>query len=314
MPGKSKQQLLAMYAKLVEHSNAYRVAPPANEPEIYKWIDRGDQTARDRAEQEMVSWAKNVQAAKQNLDQPERSIPPTPVEIQANADSRDAQARRPRLAEKVDLATMTPKAATTTTAAPRAATTTTTRAAPRVATPTTAAPKAATTTATPPRLPPNVVGFGDKIVDFAVKAVNDGQQIGNGECWTLANEAMKAAGASAPEWRYKLQGGTLNFGTLITEVTPDKTDEITKAKPGDILQCYNTRVVEQSGRKLMAVQHTAIVEKVVGTSVTIIECGRGIRPRRDQMEVGRLVAGTLKVWRAVAPPPGEEALWNVQYG
>lgn len=82
------------------------------------------------------------------------------------------------------------------------------------------------------------------IVGFATS--NIGKQVGNGECWTLAAEAMKAAGAEPPK------GYT--FGDEI---------RLNQIQPGDILQFTSARFDEPGYWAIMGTpNHTAVVYTV----------------------------------------------------
>jgi hypothetical protein len=165
----------------------------------------------------------------------------------------------------------------------------------------TAAPNAATTTTPAP-----VVDFGKAIANFAVKAVKEQKVIGNGECWTLANDAIAAAGAWPPMWRSTFQEGALNFGTLIGVVDRNNKDAITKAQPGDILQFYNACLMVE-GQSIQIAKHTGIVAKVTGgTRVMTIEANVAYvkTPQAQWRDFNGLLSGKVKVWRAVAKGPG----------
>ena len=82
----------------------------------------------------------------------------------------------------------------------------------------------------------------EKIVAFAKGKL--GEQVGNGECWTLAHEAVKAAGAKSSGaykdspakgdyvWGKLVYGVGIKDGKLYEENTTDKL----KPEPGDIIQ------------------------------------------------------------------------------
>ncbi len=94
---------------------------------------------------------------------------------------------------------------------------------------------------------------GQKILQFAISHL--GQQVGNGECWTLAAEAMKAAGAQPPD------GYT--FGDEIP---------LRSIKPGDVLQFTTARFDEPGFYAIMgAPNHTAIVYSGTGDRVFILQ-------------------------------------------
>ena len=84
-----------------------------------------------------------------------------------------------------------------------------------------------------------------------------GKQVGNGECWTLAHNALAAAGAKRPGQEL----GVYVFGTAVA---------LQDARAGDILQFQNVKFVSPSGAWQMFGQHTAIVTGRSGNTIQII--------------------------------------------
>jgi hypothetical protein len=89
-----------------------------------------------------------------------------------------------------------------------------------------------------------------------------GKQVGSGECWDLANEALKAAGARQPG-----QGG---YGSYVfgKEVT------LKDVQPGDILQFENVVFKHTSANGSWSTNnfphHTAVVKKVQGRQIELL--------------------------------------------
>jgi len=95
--------------------------------------------------------------------------------------------------------------------------------------------------------------LNQQILDFAIKHV--GTEVGNGECWTLADEAMRSAKATHPDIFVWGRALTSNETVL----------------PGDIIQF--TSVHLQNGKwweHLGDPDHTAIVREVKSTGVYVI--------------------------------------------
>lgn len=93
---------------------------------------------------------------------------------------------------------------------------------------------------------------GQRILQFATSHL--GQQVGNGECWTLAADAMRAAGAQPPD------GYT--FGDEIP---------LRSMRPGDILQFTTARFDEPGYYAIMgAPNHTAVVYSTAGDRVFML--------------------------------------------
>jgi hypothetical protein len=126
-----------------------------------------------------------------------------------------------------------------------------------------------------------------------------GQQVGNGECWTLAAEALKAAGALPPKGYV--------FGRQLAK------DE--KWWPGDVIQfktCKfneklfgNRHVIIQAG----APNHTAIYGgKQNGMSMIAEQNVNGRKTvATSLLDFDSLVSGTYKVYRPLMPARASSA-------
>ncbi|MDA1015846.1 MAG: hypothetical protein O3A00_15495 [Planctomycetota bacterium] len=106
---------------------------------------------------------------------------------------------------------------------------------------------------------PDIGRLNKKVVEFCV--ANLGKQVGNGECWTLANEALIYAKAKPAVW--------YTFGRQIG------LDEVI---PGDILQFETARFDEANSYATMgAPNHTAVVYSVQGKNIFILQQNFGKR-------------------------------------
>ena len=81
-----------------------------------------------------------------------------------------------------------------------------------------------------------------------------GQQVGNGECWTLADEAFKACGARRPGGDLRVWGPQIH----------PKTDKI---HPGDIVEFRSAKFKDGSAT---GPEHTAVVVAVVSRRKIVI--------------------------------------------
>jgi hypothetical protein len=91
------------------------------------------------------------------------------------------------------------------------------------------------------------------ILDFAAR--NMGKEVGNGECWTLADEAMKSAGTTHPD--------VYIWGRALAKNE--------KVLPGDIIQFKSVRLQMGTRWELLGdPDHTAIVRKVNSRGVYVI--------------------------------------------
>jgi hypothetical protein len=104
------------------------------------------------------------------------------------------------------------------------------------------------------------VSPNQRVVDFARSKL--GQQVGNGECWTLAYQALDAAGAKRPG-----QDGltVYQFGDVVA---------LGQLKPGDVLQFENVNFKHTNANgswySSSYPHHTAIVAAVAGTRITLL--------------------------------------------
>jgi hypothetical protein len=102
--------------------------------------------------------------------------------------------------------------------------------------------------------------LNQRVLDFAAGKV--GQVVGNGECWTLAAQALDAAGAERPG-----QDGldSYQFGTVV---------DLSAVVPGDVLQFEDTNFLhtnpDGSWYSLSFPHHTAIVSTVSATHITVL--------------------------------------------
>jgi hypothetical protein len=119
---------------------------------------------------------------------------------------------------------------------------------------------------------------------------NMGKQVGNGECWTLADQALLAAGAKRPN-----TGGLgLNeFGKAVGGINPPAS----VMKPGDIIQFEGVKVVDGFSTNDFG-HHTAIVQSVQGTHVTMLN--QNVNGQRfvqtTTIDFTKVTQGTYKVF------------------
>ncbi len=119
--------------------------------------------------------------------------------------------------------------------------------------------------------------LAESIVGFARRA--EGRQVGDGECFSLADQALSQAGAQSAAY--------------YTDITPDgdyiwgKPVSVASARPGDILQFRNFRIVRRITTTITGADgalartqseeveerdhHTAIVTQNLGTVLAVAE-------------------------------------------
>lgn len=121
------------------------------------------------------------------------------------------------------------------------------------------------------------------IVRFAVSQL--GKKVGNGECWTLAAEALEAAGAEPPKM--------YDFGEEI---------ELSEITPGDILQFTSARFDRADGGYVImgTPNHTAIVYAINGDQVFVLHqnFGQKIVTVLD-INFDNMTSGSVQAYRAV---------------
>jgi hypothetical protein len=140
---------------------------------------------------------------------------------------------------------------------------------------------------------------------------NLGRMVGNGECWTLGQRALKAAGAQPPQMYV--------WGSLLQTLQAESTEEEVAAAcavlaPGDILQFTSCKFEWQAAdsegqlvrlrRESGHPHHTAVVERVGPPdaardgvqAVHVLQQNPGA-VHRSQYVLGDLSSGTLQLWR-----------------
>jgi hypothetical protein len=143
--------------------------------------------------------------------------------------------------------------------------------------------------------------LGDRIVAFALSW--QGQQVGDGECFALADSALSQAGAkSAADFAEITPDADYVWGTPVP---------LAKIRPGDILQFRDFRIRRLITRTLRSADgqvassqgeelesrdhHTAIVERITGGTASILEQNVGSLGKvvqRRQIELAPAVLTT----------------------
>lgn len=159
------------------------------------------------------------------------------------------------------------------------------------------------------KTPPKTVN--DRVVEFAKAHL--GEQVGNGECWTLANEALKSAEArSSNAYIDSPDKGDYVWGDLVyaREIKNGKAVEMAKPKtkimPGDIVQFRDAKF---AGRKpeggtysKSAPHHTAIVLKANADDGTIVMLHQNFGGKKTVMEVTFTPADLQEGWMKIYHP------------
>jgi hypothetical protein len=114
--------------------------------------------------------------------------------------------------------------------------------------------------------------IGERVVSFASR--RRGERVGNGECFTLADRALRSASAKS----------AADFGavTPTTDYVWGTSVSLSDLQPGDIIQFrgyrYDREIVTETSREITTTEdsqerphHTAIVQSVDGGAVTVLE-------------------------------------------
>jgi hypothetical protein len=113
---------------------------------------------------------------------------------------------------------------------------------------------------------------------------NRGKKVGDGECWSLANEAFKQTGARRPGSNLRVWGRQLN----LKRESP---------QPGDILECDRTRFSDGS---YVPSKHTAVIVSVNSPSLVRIAeqnfAGKRKVTERD-LDLNGVKSGSIYIYR-----------------
>jgi len=123
-----------------------------------------------------------------------------------------------------------------------------------------------------------------------------GRQVGNGECWTLAADALEAVGA--------MRSVCFVHGAPIYARTSDSATKDVDIARGDIIQFWNAKLRSRDGLRTQnagSPGHTSVVTGVEGSMVRVVESniGHDKRVQRGKYDLGTLVEGRVDVFRPV---------------
>ena len=133
---------------------------------------------------------------------------------------------------------------------------------------------------------PLVPALNEHVLKFAVE--RRGEQVGNGECWTLAADAITAAGGERP--RGYVHGRELRPGETVL--------------PGDVMQFNSVRLQNRKGWRTMGhPDHTAVIQSASGSKTYSIlhqNTGGGEDGKKVQsltINLAEMTSGTIKIYR-----------------
>jgi hypothetical protein len=134
--------------------------------------------------------------------------------------------------------------------------------------------------------------LNSRVLRFAVERI--GEQVGNGECWTLAADALVDAGGARPR------------GYTFGEEIP-----LSRVVPGDILQFTSAKWELRTPAGRLRVEtgprHTAIVRRVDGSRILYLHQNWGgvRRVGEGELDTAALASGTVQAYR---PQPASRGL------
>ncbi len=139
-----------------------------------------------------------------------------------------------------------------------------------------------------------------RILTYAEAEV--GTQVGDGQCGSLAIGALNFAGAKSNFDRMD-PNGDFAWGQLGTTLTA-RSHDVSQVRPGDVIQFRNAQTVTRNGYSTSwqtADHHTAIVESVSGTTITVLNqnVNGQLTVQRGTWNVADLTGGTMWVYHPV---------------
>jgi hypothetical protein len=147
--------------------------------------------------------------------------------------------------------------------------------------------------------------YGDKIVQWCYARM--GQQVGNGECWTLADEALKAVGEQTNPPCMPSQ--SLVHGHIVYEHvhghSPVWADDIIRA--GDIVQWLSAKYERRErgrivyGSSVGAPDHTAVVTKYSDGVILVLHQNTGGAKvvKTGEFRFAEMVGGEIRIYRPI---------------
>lgn len=148
--------------------------------------------------------------------------------------------------------------------------------------------------------------LGEKVVKFCKQ--NKGKMVGDGECGTLAQAALKEAGARpVNEFTESPGPGDYAWGELVfvLEVQGGKrtrTPADAKARPGDVIQ-FRDAAFRKGGGIALFPHHTAIVAEVKSNGDLVVYEQNMLGKKevtQGTLSPGGMSAGWIRVYRPVA--------------
>jgi hypothetical protein len=157
----------------------------------------------------------------------------------------------------------------------------------------------------------NISSYNEDVATWCESQM--GTQVGNGECWTLANDALKAVATSRTSAGQEpcmasqafVHGGLIFSYLPAVSSSPNPPGGIKEAgvARGDIIQFLSAHF-KDGGRQQWAgmPDHTSVITgvKADGTLEVVEQNSGGVKiVKRGSYEMGQLVGGEVRIFRPV---------------
>ncbi len=152
--------------------------------------------------------------------------------------------------------------------------------------------------------------IGDKVVAFCQQHI--GEEVGNGECSSLASHALKAAGAKARGGKDAPSSGDYVWGTQVlfwesAAGGPKGEGKPADVHPGDIIQFRDAKWVHKEGKRTSTQSmghHTAVVASVDegGVVIHILQQNTGGKKivSAATLHLADLKEGWIRIYQPIA--------------
>ena len=166
--------------------------------------------------------------------------------------------------------------------------------------------------------------YGRHVFDFVARHV--GSVVGDGECWTLARQALVEAGKKAVAEGHEppmVSLGRVHGECVLEWAAESQIDvvaslKLAKVAKGDILEMNGARFYKEKMLFGMLKEtttvnmgnHTAVVESVEGSKIKVVEQNANVQGRvtRGEYELSEMLSGKITIYRPVGQsmgsPPG----------
>lgn len=155
----------------------------------------------------------------------------------------------------------------------------------------------------------NPVSLNDAVVRYARS--QRGQQVGDGECTRLLEEALRHTGGEGRRRRETPGKGDYVWGELLVVVEPGKIEgNLADVKPGDLMQFRDAKFERTDRRgvtKFEFPHHSAVVDRANARTGFITVLHQNVNGKKTvtelTMNVNDLKAGWVRIYRPTPKAP-----------